>query len=177
MSEEQKQLPKEPEDGKPSNQPAILKEPEDGKSSKPAKPKDPEDGKSSKPAKPKEPEDGKASELDTAVIEGTVEAGEGPYMNAIAQKVNALSLEAWKKWQIAGGGVLGLVCAACLFFLPGEGFLPLNFIVALLVAMTIPNVIEKQLQRKLGIGRTALVIALAATLLSYLAYHLLTGTL
>ncbi|MEF9894143.1 MAG: hypothetical protein RR843_00005, partial [Clostridia bacterium] len=88
MSEEQKQLPKEPEDGKASNQ----------------------------PAKPKEPEDGKASELDTAVIEGTVEAGEGPYMNAIAQKVNALSLEAWKKWQIAGGVVLGLVCAACLFF-------------------------------------------------------------
>lgn len=111
---------------------------------------------------------------DDETLSGEVDDG---FNNEFARSVNALSVEAWRKIQIIVGGILGLASGACLFLIKSDpnSFLPMNFLLALFIALVTPNIAEKQLQRKVDVGRTALLIALAFVIVVYLIYGLATG--
>ncbi|MDO4548453.1 MAG: hypothetical protein Q4D04_10165 [Clostridia bacterium] len=112
---------------------------------------------------------------DDEILNGTVDDG---YNNDLARKVNALSVDVWKKIQIIAGIILGIASGACLFLMESnaDSFIPMNFLIALFLAMIVPNIAQKQLQRKVDIGRNALLIALASVIMIYIVYGLATGT-
>lgn len=99
------------------------------------------------------------------------------YNNDFARKTNELSDEIWKRIQIIAGVVLGLGSGACLFLVKSaeNSFIPMGFLLALFLAMAVPNIAEKQLQRKITIGRTALLITLAAVIIVFGIYGFATG--
>lgn len=111
------------------------------------------------------------------VSEEDQEAPPGPqdYMSDWGRRANALSEKAWRICQILMGAVMGLACAACLLFFQSDGFLPVNFIVAFLLAKFGPDFVEKWFERKAPVSRGALLIALAAALAVYIVYGLLTN--
>lgn len=105
------------------------------------------------------------------------EAPPGPdeYMSEWGRRANALSEGVWKWCQVVLGVVLGLACAACLFFFQSDGFLPINFLVAFLLAKFGPDLVEKWFERKMPKVRIALLVALAVALVVYVVYNLALG--
>lgn len=126
---------------------------------------------------PQVPGGGAGPEQEREELTGEVEeAPPGPqdYMSDWGRRANALSEKAWRICQILMGAVMGLACAACLLFFRSDGFLPVNFIVAFLLAKFGPDFVEKWFERKAPTSRGALLIALAAALAAYIVYGLLT---
>jgi hypothetical protein len=95
--------------------------------------------------------------------------------NPLAQKVAGIDEQRWLQYQNIGGAALGLVAGALMFFVKDEGsFLPLNFVLALVVAKFLPDYLEKQTGRSLRRARITMVIVMAAAILAYAGYILLT---
>lgn len=87
------------------------------------------------------------------------------------KKVAAISEENWKKYQVIAGVVLGLLAGICLSFLSRlPAFGNMGLIVAAVVALIVPNMLEKQAARKIPRLRVALIIALAVCLGFYMLY-------
>lgn len=119
---------------------------------------------------------GEAEEAQEALTGQVEEASPGPedYMSDWGRRANALSEKAWKICQILMGATMGLICAACLLFFQSDGFLPVNFIIAFLLAKFGPDFVEKWFERDASTSRVALLAALAAALVLYIVYGLLT---
>ena len=95
--------------------------------------------------------------------------------SALLTKIQQMPDELWKKWQIGGGVFLGLVVNAILIFLPETpSFGSLNLILAALIALVVPRLAEKKLERDLRAFRTAMIITLAAGMVAYGVYLYLT---
>ena len=95
--------------------------------------------------------------------------------NPLAQKVAAIDEKRWILYQNVGGAALGAVAGALMFFVKDEGsFLPLNFVLALVAAKFLPDYLEKQTGRSLRRARIVLIIVMAAAILAYAGYILLT---
>jgi len=89
-----------------------------------------------------------------------------------------------KKWTLAQrvlGIVLGIAASLALF---GESLFKKNaeeamgtysLVLAVVIAMLIPNIIEKQAGRKIYIARTTMAITLAVTLVIYFVYAGING--
>lgn len=85
------------------------------------------------------------------------------------------------KWALAQrvtGAILGAIAGVALFWegLTGreESGFSISLIVAVVIAMLVPNIIEKQSARRIPKLRIALVIGLAAVIVAYFIYMALT---
>lgn len=88
----------------------------------------------------------------------------------------------WKRAQCVIGALLGLAAGVALFWeviFPGpegqQGMFSIPLLVAIAIALIVPNIIEKQGLRRAPVLRVAMVIALAAVLVIYVIVVALTG--
>ena len=91
-------------------------------------------------------------------------------MNAFQKWVARLDEKTWTLYQRIVGAILGVGSGVALFWNGGSdnerGF-SYSLIVAIVIAMLIPNILEKQAIRRIPKLRIALVIALAIMVLGY----------
>jgi len=103
------------------------------------------------------------------------EQNQSPQPGSLAEKAAKIDEKLWLKYQTIGGAVLGAAAGATLFLVKDEGsFLPLNFILALVIAKFLPDWLEKQTGRSLRRARIALILVMLAAILAYAGYTLLT---
>ncbi len=87
--------------------------------------------------------------------------------------------EQWKRFQIIGGVAVGVAASACIALIPtqeGGSFFSWSFIAAIVIAMLLPNFVEKRSGRSIGLARKILLIVLVVFILGLLAYHFFTGS-
>ncbi|MCE5188134.1 MAG: hypothetical protein LLF75_02965 [Eubacteriales bacterium] len=84
-----------------------------------------------------------------------------------------------RKWALIlriGGALLGAICGLMLtYFSNFESIGMFSTIGAVLIALLLPNVIEKRVKRSVQKGRTAMLIALAAWLVLFTLIMVLMG--
>jgi predicted membrane protein len=98
-----------------------------------------------------------------------------PQPGPLAEKVANIEEGLWLKYQTIGGAVLGAAAGAMLFLIKDEGsLLPLNFVLALVIAKFVPDYMEKQFSRSLRRARIALILVMLAGIVAYAGYMLLT---
>jgi len=105
-------------------------------------------------------------------------AGQPPVeLDDLQKKVQAYPEKQWILFQRLGGAALGLLSGYLLTFFssyPSIGMY--GTIAAVLIALFVPNLIEKRVKRPVRQGRVALMLGLGVWLLAFLAYMLLQGT-
>lgn len=98
------------------------------------------------------------------------EEEEDPGPTDFQLKIAKISETNWRKFQIAAGSFLGLLCGACITIggklIEGST----STIIAFGVALIIPGIIEKQSARKTPRLRIAMCITLFIWLAGYMAY-------
>jgi predicted membrane protein len=98
-----------------------------------------------------------------------------PQPGSLAEKVAKIEEGLWLKYQTIGGAVLGAAAGAMLFLVKDDGsMLPLNFVLALVLAKFLPDYMEKQFGRSLRRARIALILVMLAAILAYAGYTLYT---
>lgn len=96
-------------------------------------------------------------------------------MNSFQKAIARMSEKTWTLLQRVVGALLGIATGVALFWngMQGEsessGF-SYSLIIAVVIAMLIPNIIEKQGARRIPKLRIALVIALAVMIVAYFIY-------
>ena len=75
------------------------------------------------------------------------------------RRIDALSPEQWRRWQIGGGAVVGAAAIASLFLF-GEELSTYGLVVAALLALLLPRYLERAWRRKLTTARYAMVAAM-----------------
>lgn len=90
-------------------------------------------------------------------------------MNGFQKFIARMDERRWTLAQRVTGGLLGLVAGIALFIDNGgeEGAFSYSLIIAVVVAMVVPNIIEKQGMRRAPKLRTTLVLVLAVVLVAY----------
>ena len=88
------------------------------------------------------------------------------------KKVHAIPDRTWNLYQIAGGVVIGAFTVAALF-LGGSG-LNVPFLVAIVLALFVPNWLEDRGRRKLNVARYAMIAVIAVGVVALLLYTGLT---
>ncbi len=79
-----------------------------------------------------------------------------------------LTEKQWRALEIAGGIVLGVAGALCLFYLGGtETFGSVGLLAAIAIMLLLPNVLHTSLGRDLRLGRLVSIAAFALVLLVY----------
>ena len=76
------------------------------------------------------------------------------------KRINAMSPEQWKRWQMLGGAGVGIVIVACLFVF-GQELSGYGLIVAALLAIILPRYLERSWRCKLNTARIAMIVAMA----------------
>ena len=90
----------------------------------------------------------------------TPDEDDEPYIPGPWEKrIDALSPEQWKRWQIIGGAALGLVAVACLFVF-GQELSTYGLIVSAIIAIFVPRYLERAWRHNLTTARIAMVIAM-----------------
>ena len=75
------------------------------------------------------------------------------------KRIDALSPERWKLFQIIGGAGVGIAAIAALF-LTGEELSTYGLIVAAVLALLLPRYLERAWRRKLTVAKRAMLIAM-----------------
>lgn len=75
------------------------------------------------------------------------------------KRIDALSPQQWKLFQIIGGAGVGIAAIAALFF-TGEELATYGLIVAALLALLLPRYLERAWRRKLTVAKRAMLIAM-----------------
>lgn len=95
-------------------------------------------------------------------------------LNSFQKKCAMLKDSTWMKIQIAAGIVMGAITAVALFWNelthvdePSQSMFSVPLVIALVVALAGPNIIEKQTGRKIPKGRVVLAIALAVAVVAF----------
>lgn len=97
-------------------------------------------------------------------------------LDELQKKIAALPEERWSLILRAGGAVLGLLCGFLLtFFSQYDSVGMYGTIGAVLIALFVPNIVEKRVKRRVQKGRFALMIALGVWLAAYLIFMLTSG--
>ncbi len=89
------------------------------------------------------------------------------------KRIDAMTPQQWKRWQILGGAAAGLAAIAMLFL--GEELATYGLIVAALIALVVPRYLERAWRRKLTTARTAMIIAMLAGLVISFVVNLARG--
>ena len=76
------------------------------------------------------------------------------------KRINAMSPEQWKRWQLLGGAGVGIAIVACLFVF-GQELSSYGLIVAALLAIVLPRYLERAWRCKLNTARMAMIVAMA----------------
>lgn len=96
-------------------------------------------------------------------------------MNRMQKAIARLSEKSWNTIQIVLGALMGLASGVALFWNGGsdneQGF-TYSLIVAVVIAMLIPNLIERKGLRRIPKLRLALVAVLAAVIVAYFIYFI-----
>lgn len=94
-------------------------------------------------------------------------------MNKFQKFIARLDDKKWTLYQRIAGAILGIASGVALFWNGGgdneQGF-SYSLIVAIVIAMLIPNILEKQGGRRIPKLRIALVIALGVMIVGYFIY-------
>lgn len=94
------------------------------------------------------------------------------YLSSLDRLVSNLSPEKWKLWQTIVGVVLGVAGGLCLFYLGGtETFGSFGLVLAVVILLLIPNILQRNIARSFTRGRMVSIIAFAAVLLLHLALY------
>ncbi len=97
-------------------------------------------------------------------------------LDALQKKVRSFPEKQWLLIQRAGGAFLGLLCGFLLTYLGNFDSTRLyGTIGAVLVALLLPNFIEKRIKRTVQKGRVMLMIGLGVWLVVYAAIMLMSG--
>ena len=75
------------------------------------------------------------------------------------KRIAAMTPEQWKRWQILGGGAVGIAIVICLFAF-GQELATYGLIVAALLAIILPRYLERAWRRKLNTARMAMIITM-----------------
>lgn len=116
-------------------------------------------------------EDDPISSMSEEELQETILEDSG--MNGFQKAIARMSEKTWTIVQRVVGAIMGVATGVALFWNGGsndENGFSYSLIVAVVIAMLIPNIIEKQGLRRIPKLRVALVIALAAMILIYFIY-------
>ena len=93
-------------------------------------------------------------------------------MNAFQKFIARLDDKKWKLYQRIAGAVLGLLACVALFWKNGEeqGTFSYGLIIAMIIALIVPNILEKRALRKMGVMRITMAIAMGVAVLEYFLY-------
>ena len=75
------------------------------------------------------------------------------------KRINAMTPEQWKRWQILGGGAVGIAIVVCLFAF-GSELATYGLIVAALLAIVLPRYLERAWRQKLNTARIAMIVTM-----------------
>ena len=75
------------------------------------------------------------------------------------KRIDAMTPEQWKRWQILGGVGVGIAIVLCLFAF-GQELATYGLIVAALLAIILPRYPERAWRRKLNTARMAMIITM-----------------
>jgi len=85
---------------------------------------------------------------------------DGEYIpSEMEKRINAMSPEQWKRWQLLGGAGVGVAIVACLFVF-GQELSSYGLIVAALLAIVLPRYLERAWRCKLNTARMAMIVAM-----------------
>ena len=85
------------------------------------------------------------------------------------KKIKAIPEDKWNLYQTLGGGLIGAVAAALLF--AGGTGLSAGFLIAVVLALLVPNGLESRGRRKLMRARVAMIIVLAIGIVAMVIYN------
>ena len=93
-------------------------------------------------------------------------------MNAFQKFIARLDDKKWKLYQRIAGAVLGLLACVALFWKNGEeqGTFSYGLIIAMIIALIVPNILEKRALRNMGVMRITMAIAMGVAVLAYFLY-------
>ena len=75
------------------------------------------------------------------------------------KRIEAMTPEQWKLWQILGGGAVGIAIVICLFAF-GQELATYGLIVAALLAIVLPRYLERAWRQKLNTARIAMIVTM-----------------
>ena len=75
------------------------------------------------------------------------------------KRIDAMTPEQWKRWQILGGVGVGIAIVVCLFAF-GQELATYGLIVAALLAIIMPRYLERAWRRKLNTARMAMIVTM-----------------
>ena len=97
-------------------------------------------------------------------------------LDELQKRVNNYPEKTWTLIQRIAGGAMGILCGLLLtYFSNFESIGMISTIAAVLIALLLPNVIEKRVRRKIQKGRAAMLIGLAVWLAGYTLVMVLGG--
>lgn len=109
-------------------------------------------------------------EIDDAVIQwDTDEAPTEWVPTQFEKKIKAIPEDKWKLYQTVGGGLLGLIEAILLF--AGNKGMSAGFLIAVVLALLLPNWLENKGRRKLYRARIAMIAVLGISIVVMLLYN------
>ena len=85
------------------------------------------------------------------------------------KKIKAIPEDKWNLYQTIGGAAIGIIAAALLF--ASSSGLSWGFLVAVVLALLLPNWLEDKGRRKLFRARIAMIIALGIGIVAMLLYN------
>lgn len=85
---------------------------------------------------------------------------DGEYIpSEMEKRINAMSPDQWKRWQLLGGAGVGVAIVACLFVF-GQELSGYGLIVAALLAIVLPRYLERSWRCRLNTARMAMIVAI-----------------
>lgn len=97
-------------------------------------------------------------------------------LDDLQKRVRSYPEKTWTLILRIGGAALGLLCGLLLtYFSNFESIGMISTIAAVLIALLLPNFIERRVKRRIQKGRTAMLIGLAVWLVGYTLVMVLRG--
>lgn len=85
---------------------------------------------------------------------------DGEYIpSEMEKRINAMSPEQWKRWQMLGGAAVGVAIVVCLSVF-GQELSSYGLIVAALMAIVLPRYLERAWRCRLNTARVAMIVAM-----------------
>ena len=93
-------------------------------------------------------------------------------MSSFQKFIARLDEKTWKLYQRIAGAVMGLLACVALFWKNGEeqGTFSYGLIIAMVIALILPNFLEKRALRKMSTLRLTMAISMGVVIVAYVLY-------